>query len=483
MKCRRGVLFFLMMQFAGFLSTLSAQPCIDFLTPVTGSTIVMPLCTLLIEENKCPRNIRKIEFQARYFPAGSDTAIVISIGSVSRQPYSIVWDLSGIPNQLFTGASLFAEATLSNGEMEAVRREGVFFLHQKVERPVFDIPYEFSGVNKLTGETIHLPAPRSDVSIDASIYWNEKELVFILNVVDPQFRTGLPREKLASIGMEILLDPVRSRRPFPGKDVFIYSVPLNGKPYRIMYKPIPNDSGTFTFETSTLACEFSVDIRKNDRQGFTISCPIPITTLGPELPETIGCNLVAKTLSDQNEVKRTSWIKASLYETYSPYLWGELRLQPRTVFMNRPLVGVFTFGFGFFITLLLSALIMLLNKPAVKNVAAQSDADRQQFAAIKEVLDSSVIARNVTIESVSKAVNVPSKKLSPLIRRATGMDFHTYVMYARIEIAKERLRSSHCTEESIAQTCGFHSVNEMEKFFIKFYHLTPAKFRSEQQVV
>ncbi|MBN1306758.1 MAG: helix-turn-helix transcriptional regulator [Chitinispirillaceae bacterium] len=483
MNYLRYALFFLLMQYNGFLSMLFAQPCIDFITPVTGSSITVPLCTLLIEKDNCSSSIRKIDFQARYFPAGSDTATIISIGSVSRKPYSILWDLSGIPNQLFTGATLFAEATFTDGDMEAVRREGVFFLHQKVERPVFNVSYEFSGGNKLSGEAIHLTGQRTDVSIDASIRWNEKELIFIAEVGDPHFHLGLPREKLASIGIEILLDPSRSRKPFPGRDVFIYSVPLNGKPYRIMYKPIPDDSGTFKFETSTLACEFGAEIRKTDGQGFTISCPIPITTFCPELPDTIGCNLVVKTLSDRNEVSRSSWIKASLYETYSPYLWGELYMQPKPIFMNRLLVGVFMFGFGFFITLLVSALIMLLCKPSVKSIAKQSDADRQQFVSIKEVFDSNVIERNVTIESVAKALNFTPKQLGTLIRRATGMDFTTYVMYARIEIAKERLRSSHCTEESIAQACGFHSVNEMEKYFVRFHRITPARFRSEQQVV
>ena len=127
MLFRLAVFFFLLIQFTGVVPLASAQPCIDFLTPLTGSTVTVPLCTLLIEENDCPRSIRKIEFQARYFPAGSDTAAIIRIGSVSRQPYAIVWDISSIPNQLFTGASFFAEATLSNGDMEAVRREGGFF--------------------------------------------------------------------------------------------------------------------------------------------------------------------------------------------------------------------------------------------------------------------------------------------------------------------------------------------------------------------
>ncbi len=483
MRYRFPVLLYMLILTGGLLSFLSAQSCIDFLTPVTGGSIITPSCTLLIEEENCSRNIRKIEFQARYFPAGSDTATVISIGSVSRPPFSIIWDLSNIPNQLFSGASFFAEATLSNGENESVRREGVFFIHKKVDRPIYEVSYDFSGTKRINAEPMHLPAPRSDITIDASIYWNKDELVFIVNVADPQFSTKLPREQLASLGIEILLDPSLSRKPFPGKDVFIYSVPLNGKPYRIDYKPIPNDSGSFTFSTSTMPCDFEATIAKMERKGFTILCPIPVAIFGPDLPEVIGCNLVAKTVADNKEVKRTSWIRASLYETYSPYLWGELRLNPQPIFMNRPLVGGLAFGFGFLITLLIAAVIMILTKPTIKNIVIQSEAEKQQFAAIKEVLDSKVTTSDVTLDACAKELNYSEKKVSLLIRRATGMNFQTYVMYERIEIAKERLRSSHCTGDSIAKACGFHSLSEMEKYFIRFHHITPAKFRTEQQVV
>ena len=444
----------------GSVTAIAARPCIDFLAPVPGGVITTPACTLLIEEEDCPHRIRKVEFQASYFPANSDTATVISIGSVTSPPYTLIWDISQLPNQLFSGASLFAEATLSNGEAESVRREGVFFLHQKVDRPVYELPYEFTGAHTTSVDPMALPIPRPDMSINASIYWNDKELVFNVDVADPQFDTKVTREQLAAIGTEILIDPSKSRKPFPGKEVFIYSIPLNGKPYRIMYKAVPDDSGTFKFETSTSPCDFNTLITKNSRQGFTIYFPVPIGTFGPRFPESIGCNIVVKTLSPGGRVARSSWVKAGVYNTYSPFLWGELRLRPRPIFMNRPLVGGLTFGIGFFITLVIAALIMLLHRPAVKKVAAQSEADRQQFASIKEVFDSQVIASDVTIESVAKALNVPPRSLSALIRRTTGMEFQTYVMFARIEIAKERLRSSHCTEDSIAEACGFGSRAE-----------------------
>ncbi len=476
-------IFILLVFITGAIFRLSALPCIDFLNPVSGKIITEPVCSLLIVDKECRRSIKKIDFQARYFPAGSDSAVIIGIGSVSRRPFLLIWDISGIPNQLFAGASFFAEATFSNGETDALRREGVFFLHKKIERPVFEAPFGFSGTKKIVEEPIRLPAPRSDVTIEASVYWNNKELVIITEVGDPLFDLNLSNEKLASFGIEILIDPTLSRKPFPGKEVYIYSIPLAGKPYRIVYKPAYDDSGAFRFEAATLPCDFNVAIKKFNRKGFTIYSPVPAAIFGTRLPETIGLNLVAKTLSEEKEVRRTSWIKASLYETYSPVLWGEIRLKPRPFFMNRPLIAVLAFAVGFFLTILISSVIMLISKPSLKEGKGRSDADFKQFASIKESLDASVTEKKITLEGAAKALDIPPKKLSRLIKRSTGMNFHTYVMYARIEIAKERLRSSHCTLESIAQMCGFNSTAEMEKYFVKFNRITPLRFRSEQQVV
>ncbi|MBN1761305.1 MAG: AraC family transcriptional regulator [Chitinispirillaceae bacterium] len=465
-----------------FWGTAAAQECINFVRPVTGSSITAPVCTLEVEKNDCKRSIRKVEFQARYFAAGADTPTVISIGTVSRSPYLIEWDVSEIPNQLFSGASFLAEAKLSNGDLVAARQEGVFFLHQKVERLKHQVPFAFAGTKKIEGEPIALPAPRPGVSIKALIYWNEKELAFLVHVLDPKFTGKLSPEQLASQGCEILLDPQKERKPFPGKDVFLFSVPLNGKPYRIIYKPVPNDSGSFSFQTSTSPADIKAEVTMTEGEGFSIYCPLPIAVFGDKLPQSLSCNLVVKTLASAKEVKRTSWVNASVYETYSPYLWGELLMQERPVYMSRVLFGSVAFGGGLLVTLLIAAVVMFFTRPAIKNIAEQSDEDRQQFTAIREVLDSFVIA-SVSIDAAAKALEMTPKKLNTLLRKTTGMTFHDYMMYARIEIAKERLRSSHCSEETIALACGFHSQAEMEKFFLRFNHQTPAKFRSEQQVV
>lgn len=472
-------LLFVYIIFCFITTSSSEESCIEFLNPFPGKTITSEVCTITVEEKNCPRKIKRIEFQASYFPLHSDTATVINIGTVSKEPYTILWDVSEIPNQLFCGTSIFAEAFLSNGDRASARVDGVFLLHKAVERPVYNLYYEFKGVKKVNRE--HIRISEDNIVIEISGYWNEKELLFIADVKDPMFTKSFTKEQLSLMGLEILLDPYNTRKPFPKEEVFIYSIPLYGKPFRVLYKPVSGDSGNFRFNTTTTLCDFDVSIINEGGKGFTIYCPIPRNTM-PELSEKVGCNFVIKTFSE-DKIKRFSWVKAGLYDTYSPYIWGELRIHPKPIYMNRLLIGSIGFAIGFFVTLSIAAIIILLTKPHLKKISSLSDNEKQAFVNFKEVVDRYVLNKDINLNVIANELNLSVKKLASLIKKATGMDFYNYVMYLRIEIAKERLRSSHCSEETIAKMCSFQSVSEMEKYFLKFYNITPSEYREEQQVV
>ena len=62
------------------------------------------------------------------------------------------------------------------------------------------------------------------------------------------------------------------------------------------------------------------------------------------------------------------------------------------------------------------------------------------------------------------------------------MSFKRFVMKSRLEIAKERLRSSHASQAAVADSCGFKNVDEMAKYFQKFCGTTPSFYRRENQV-
>jgi AraC-like DNA-binding protein len=378
--------------------------------------------------------------------------------------------------------AFLAEATISKDSVEMVKREGVFFTHQKVTRPSLIVPYEFSGTKELLKDTIAFSPPRSAMTITGSVYWNEKDLTVIVEVKDPLFYVNMSRETLASLGLEVLIDPGTSRKPYPHKDVHIYNVPLYGNAYRMIYKPVYDDSGGFTLASKSIPGDFNASIEKGDFKGFKICFPIPMKEFSDSLPKSFGMNLIVKTLGDGNQVVRTPWVKGNVLEAYSPYIWGTTSLQPKPFFKNRILMWSIFFISGFFLTFIIYHILSSFKKPQKIIQFERSEAEQQQFDRIKEAIESKVTQKNISNERFAHELKMSYKKLNKLIKKYTGMSFQNYLMFCRTEIAMERLRSSHCSEASIAESCGFSSVHELEKYFFKFHRTTPFKYRSQQQV-
>jgi AraC-like DNA-binding protein len=461
-------------------TTAHSGNCIHFVLPDQGSVIDIPSCTLQVDA-KC-ENIKSVEFQARYFKTNNDTPVISSLGIISRPPFKLVWDVTEIPNQLLSGVSFLAEATFSKDSTETVKREGVFFTHQKITRPSLIIPYEFSGTKELLADPIVFTPPRSAMSISGSVYWNERDLTVIVDVKDPLFYVNMSRESLAGLGLEVLIDPSSGRKPYPHKDVHIYNVPLYGNAYRMIYKPVYDDSGGFTLASKSIPGDFNVSIEKGDFKGFKICFPIPMKEFSDSLPKSFGMNLIVKTLGEGNQVVRTSWVKGNILEAYSPFIWGTTSLQPKPFFKNRILMWTIFFISGFVITFIIYQILLSLKKPQKIIQFERSEAEQQQFDRIKEAIESKVTQKNLSHERFAHELKMSHKKLNKLIKKFTGMSFHNYLMFCRTEIAMERLRSSHCSEASIAESCGFSSVHELEKYFFKFHRTTPFKYRSQQQI-
>lgn len=461
-------------------SSVHSDKCITFSSPAQGSIINAPICTLQVDDN-C-NLVKKVEFQARYFKFGSDTPVVTSLGIISRPPFKFLWDVSDIPNQLLSGVAFFAEATLKGDSMETARREGVFFTQHEVIRPALSIPYEFTGTKEFVHDSIKIAAPRSAMAITGSIYWNEKDLSVLIDVKDPLFYVNMSRENLASLGVEILIDPNSSRKPFPHKDVHIYNVPLYGNPYRIIYKPVFDDSGSFSLASKSLPCDFKVNVTKEDFKGFKIHVPIPLKEFSDSLPKKFGLNLIVKTMGENNQVVRTPWVKCNLFEGYSPFVWGTAQLQSKPFFKNRLLMWGIFFSVGFIFTFIFFQIFTSFKRTPQVVRFEKSEEEQQQFDRIKDVIERKVTQKNIPPERFAYELKISNKKFSKLVKKFTGMSLNNYLMYCRTEIAMERLRSSHCSEASIAESCGFANVRELEKYFLKFQHTSPFKYRSEQQV-
>jgi AraC-like DNA-binding protein len=464
-----------------FQSSTSAESCVTFDNPKPGKIISQPQCTLQLSST-C-NTIKKINLQARYFAENSDTATIVTIGTIQRAPYIFVWDISKIPNQMFAGVAFLAEVTHRYGDREDVRQEGIFFAHQNIAREQKNMHYDFSKTTNLHGDIINIPTIRENLNIKASVYWNENFLTFLIDVDDPFFHSHISKNSLAEMGIELYIDPTLSSKPYPSKDIIAFAVPLSGIPYSITFKPGFDSAGGFRLVSSSTPCDFSYSILKDDYKGYKLLFPIPSSTFtNSNIPDSFACNIILKALNNNYELNRISWVKGNIYDNQSPFLWNKLVKQKKPIYKNNILIFASAFVIGLILTLFTGLIISTLRRPHFEKAIAKTEAEQRIFDELKEAVERQVTYKNLSVEIVAKELKISAKKLNLLCKNFTSFSFANYLMYSRIEIAKERLRSSHCSESTIADACGFQNEQEFMKYFLKFNRITPEKYRQKQQV-
>jgi two-component system response regulator YesN len=105
--------------------------------------------------------------------------------------------------------------------------------------------------------------------------------------------------------------------------------------------------------------------------------------------------------------------------------------------------------------------------------------DEQEIDDIISLVETEITNKNFSISNVTSKLSLTPKRLSILTKRAFKRSFDKYILALRIEIVKERLRSSNASEIFITKSCGFSSVAEMEKKFQSLIGITPHKYREK----
>jgi len=467
----------------GGIVIASAQSnCITFESPLAGSIIPEMGCTISLNV-EC-RNVSKVDLQARYIPEHSDSPMIVSLGTISRPPYKLIWNTYNLQNQLFTGIGILAEAAISGGAPQVARQEGIFLTHKPIERKVIPIPYsssaaQGSGADAYAQEFRRISDPQK--SARGSVTWNEKELVFNVSVKDPSFYSNQPGKNIADAGLEIMIDPTRKRTPYPTEGTLVFVVPLSGAPYSVRYRAEIAD-GAFKPVPQSSRIDYAHNVGISEFKGYNVRLSVPKEALGKSMPDTISCNMALRILDANGKVQKVSLTGNNVYEMYSPFTWNDYYRLQKPLFMNSALQWCVFSIIGFLIALIVYALITKLRKPQLISNFERSEEAKIVFERVNSVIEQELIKKDLKIDYVANKCAMDPQSLNALIKRNTGFNFINYLQYCRSEVAKERLRSSRSSETSIADLCGFDSAIEMEKCFSKFYHTTPYKFRTQQQV-
>jgi AraC-like DNA-binding protein len=470
-----------------FLSNIHSQPqtaispCLQIDKPKQGVAIDSIECMLSILP--C-QDIQSVLFKVQYLGDDGVTENLVTIGNMTRPPYSSLWNLTSIPNQVYSGATFIVEARMKNGLESEIRREGIFLTHQPIKRSAIAMPYATTVA--ITGTSaINLSSPETPSTGTAILSWNEKDLNVHVAVKDNFFYAGIEKKKFATLGVELLLDPLCSRDPYPSKKTIMFVVPLMGNPYRLFSKPQYLDDGTFTINEYTREYALQLKILKEDFKGYTINFSVPWKDIFLKgMPEQLGCNIIAKALDRNGEIRKISWTGTKKNsELYTPIYWGTITCAPRPLLANNVILWVVCFISGIGLGMA-GGWFVLLRRRKSNSMGRfeRSEEEKKVYETIRGLLEADITDRELSIGKIANQIALPPKKIEALIRAYNGESFRSHLMRSRIEIAKERLRSSHCSETAVATSSGFVSVDEMEKYFKKFYRITPYKFREENQI-
>jgi AraC-like DNA-binding protein len=134
--------------------------------------------------------------------------------------------------------------------------------------------------------------------------------------------------------------------------------------------------------------------------------------------------------------------------------------------------------------LMLQSLITLLREAGGQEVAEPSniparfddEAVRKAVALIRRHY-----ASELTVRDVADYVGYSPEYLSRRFCRRVGLSIHHYLMYYRIEQAKERLAYSDASVKQVAFDTGFKSIHHFTRAFKQFEGVPPATWRDQER--
>lgn len=102
---------------------------------------------------------------------------------------------------------------------------------------------------------------------------------------------------------------------------------------------------------------------------------------------------------------------------------------------------------------------------------------------LRKVLDyvDNHLNQELSLETMASDVGLTTYYFARLFKQSTGKSFHQYVIYQRVENAKQLLQQSELAIAQIAAECGFANPSHLAFHFKRIVGVTPKKFRFFKQ--
>lgn len=91
------------------------------------------------------------------------------------------------------------------------------------------------------------------------------------------------------------------------------------------------------------------------------------------------------------------------------------------------------------------------------------------------------LGEDIGLAELADAAGLSHLYFAKAFKRATGMAPHRYLVWQRVERAKELLADTDLTVAEVAATCGLYDQSHLASWFKRLVGTTPAKFRAAQK--
>jgi len=457
----------------------SSSQCLSIVSPMAGTIISSGVCTLHV--NHCDQ-IKNVTFKIAYLD-DQNVVDTVTIGEFRSPPYKLLWQSASIPNQVGTGATFIATAALKNNDTLSKSVEAIFLTHNPVWSPAHKTPFGSFKMRRMPSANFSIVDSNNLHLLDGTSAWDKKGLKILAIVHDSTITKDKVEQGSPQRFVEIFIDPQATRRPYIHDNIVILRVYPSERSEQIIVSSKILKDGSITVDSQTIALDsryVNTDIRNNKQWQAYVH--LPNEFFPSKLINTYRMNISA-TLPDQSgSFKRFFYRGDNLNDAAAPLNYARFDLEAMPLTGNGFLMGFF----GFIISFLAVIIWHLLSSPRRKlqrfDYAKQSERDKMLNEKVSQSISRNISKNDLGIELVAGESMSTPKQISAMLRRIYGANFSQVVIQSRIEIAKERLRSTNSSEESIAISCGFKSVAEMERNFWRYSYTSPKKYRADQQV-
>ena len=88
---------------------------------------------------------------------------------------------------------------------------------------------------------------------------------------------------------------------------------------------------------------------------------------------------------------------------------------------------------------------------------------------------------NLMLQDVAKAVGMSNSRFSTVFSQQTGQTFTEYLIYLRLNKAREMLKTTNIKSSQIARESGYNDSHYFSYIFKKNVGMTPSEYRSQYQ--